>query len=121
LALATPTSLSPAAALACSTALSIPSVTKIIDESSRGQPSGMLWVTTKVGTPIGWCPSQPAALSKLRRPEISAPTFESASRSSAALASEVWNVTFGSAVGTATSPLKYQPKRSLIPPEGSAM
>jgi hypothetical protein len=54
LGVATPTNLSsPAAALACSTALSRPSVTKLMFESARGQPSGTLCVTMNVGTPIG--------------------------------------------------------------------
>lgn len=43
---------SPAAAPACRTALSTPSVTKVngTGASSRGHPSGTAWVTTKTGT-----------------------------------------------------------------------
>jgi hypothetical protein len=49
---ATPTILSPATALAWATAVP-KSWTKMVDESSRGQPPGTLCVTTNVGTPIG--------------------------------------------------------------------
>src|SRR6266508_414613 len=50
---ATPTQPSPAVVLACATACSTPSVTKVIGNgaSSRGHPCGTSWVTTNTGTP----------------------------------------------------------------------
>src|SRR5690606_10255643 len=50
---ATPTILSPATSEARATACSTPSVTNVAGASSRGQPSGIEWVTTKIGTPNG--------------------------------------------------------------------
>lgn len=45
----TPTDFPAAAALACFTALSMPSVTKFTVELGRGHPAGMRWVNTNAG------------------------------------------------------------------------
>ena len=45
----TPTDLPAAAAFACFTALSMPSVTKFTVELGRGHPAGMWCVTTNAG------------------------------------------------------------------------
>ena len=79
----TATAFSPAAALACWTALPRPSVTKWTVESGRGHPAGIRWVSTKAG-PQAWLPPQPPALSKVRRPVRTAPTLNPAPRNPSA-------------------------------------
>src|SRR5262249_13535741 len=70
---------------------------------------GVEWVTTNTGTPSGWLPPQPPAMSKLRRPVISAPACARASRKTRALAGEVRNANPSDPDQVSTSPPRYQP------------
>jgi hypothetical protein len=108
------TILSTARAVAFSIALSMPSVTKVKGASSRGQPSGTLWVTTTTGPPIGWFPPQPLVESNSRRPTTSAPVMPMMVRKCSALTADIRKVS-GWVVGTTTSPLPYHLKRCSKP------
>src|SRR3954466_12065230 len=68
----TPTDFSPAAAFACRTALSMPSVTKCTVESGRGHPAGTWWVRTYAG-PHAWFPPPPRGAWEVRGPVRPAP------------------------------------------------
>ena len=117
----TPTDFPAAAALACFTALSMPSVTKWTVELGRGHPAGMWWVSTNAG-PHAWFPPQPWATSKVRRPVSTAPSSDERPRRCSALGADTLNV-MGSAppVWNSTSPeLKYQSNTSATPSLRSA-
>ena len=118
----TPTDFAPAADFARATALSMPSVTNWTVESGRGQPSGTLWVTTNAGISHGCRPPQPSARSKVRRPVSMAPTSAVKALRWSALGGETLNVMpeLPLAVGTSTSPEKYQSKTSATPSFASA-
>src|SRR4249920_3168641 len=100
----------------------MPSVTNWTVEPGRGQPSGTRWVTMKAGTSHGCWPSQPSATSNVRRPVSMAPTSASKPLRWSALGAETWNVMpdVVLAVGTSTSPEKYQSKTSATPSFASA-
>jgi hypothetical protein len=118
----TPTDFVPAADFARATALSMPSVTNWTVEPGRGQPSGTLWVTTKAGISHGCRPPQPSARSNVRRPVSMAPISAIKPLRWSALGAETWNVMphVALAVGTSTSPEKYQSKTSATPSFASA-
>src|SRR6266542_3554271 len=102
---------SPAAALACATAASTPSVTNVNGVFPRGQSAGGWCVTTNTGTPSGWLPPHAPATAYCRLPQMWAPTLLSTSRSCRALSSAVRKVMSSRWVGTSTSPLPSQPNR----------
>src|SRR2546430_11210285 len=79
----TPTSLPPAARLACSTALSTPSVTKVNGEPSFAHSPGTVCVTTIVGSPPGGLPPHAPARSNVLRPTSVAPVVHVSRRRSA--------------------------------------
>src|SRR4029077_7714076 len=118
----TPTDFGPAADFARATALSMPSVTNWTVEPGRGQPSGTWWVTTKAGTSHGCRPPQPSARSNVRRPVSMAPTSAVKPLRWSALGAETRNVMpdVPLAVGTSTSPEKYQSNTSATPSFASA-
>jgi hypothetical protein len=111
----TPTTLSPASALAWSTAAWMPSVTKLNEASWRGQPSGTLWVTTTTGLPIGCWPPQALVESNSLRPTTSAPVMSTRPRKCSAPTGDMRRVISGWAVGTSTSPLPYHLNRCSKP------
>src|SRR6476659_7118884 len=118
----TSTHLGPAAVFARATALSMPSVTNSTVEPGRGQPSGTWWVTTKAGMSHGCRPPQPSARSNVRRPVSMAPTSATKPLRCSALGGETRKVMPEAplAVGTSTSPEKYQSKTSATPSFASA-
>src|SRR5262245_10020508 len=118
----TPTDFGWAADLAWATALSMPSVTNWTVEPGRGQPSGTWWVTTNAGTSHGCSPSQPPALSNVRRPVSMAPISAIKPLTWPALAAETRNVMSDLLLGIeiSTSAEKYQSKTSSTPSSGSA-
>src|SRR5213083_2702253 len=100
----------------------MPSVTNWTVEPGRGQPSGTWWVATKAGTSHGCWPPQPSATSNVRRPVSMAPTSVTKPLRWSALGAETRNVMpdVVLAVGTSTSPEKYQSKTSATPSFASA-
>src|ERR1051325_9235971 len=117
----TPTDFPAAAVLAWLTALSMPSITKCTVESGRGHPAGTWWVRTNAG-PQAWFPSQPWALSKVRRPVSTAPSSDQRPRRCSALGSDTLNVIgCEPPVRNSTFPeLMYQPNTSATPSLSSA-
>src|SRR5215216_6156654 len=100
----------------------MPSVTNWTVEPGGGQPSGTSWVATKAGISHGCWPPQPPARSNVRRPVSMAPTSAVKPLRWSALGAETWNVMpdVVLAVGTSTSPEKYQSKTSATPSFASA-
>src|SRR3989442_12467332 len=111
----TPTILSPAACLACRTALSTPSATNVNGDSSLTHSGGSLCVTTKTGTSNGCLPPHPPATSNMRRPETIAPVPRNMSTAASALSRESLRVIVPLGIINSVSPLKNHSK-SLSPP-----
>src|SRR3712207_3172353 len=111
----TPTSLSPATAFACSTALSRPSVTNVNGDSSESHSCGTVWVTTKTGTSKGCLPPHPLVRSNVLRPVTKAPVVLCVSRRSSALSGETLNTTSVPGSLYSVSPPEYHAK-SCSPP-----
>jgi len=111
----TPTALPSASARARSTALSIPSLTKVKFSPTRSQPSGTLCVSTTTGLSSGCRPPHPDVKSNSLRPTTNAPVCSVSARTYLAFSSVSRNVSSGFAVGTSTSPLPIHLKRCSKP------
>ena len=57
----------------------MPSVTTVPSVPGPTQSAGGWWVRRKNGAPAGWCPPHPLAMSKVRRPVMTAPQANSSS------------------------------------------
>src|SRR3982751_3014438 len=111
----TPTSLSPAAAFACATALSRPSVTNVKDDPRFTHSCGTEWVRTKTGTPNGCPPPHPRVRSNVLRPVTKAPVVALVSRRYSAVCGETLNTISVPGSLYSVSPPMYQAK-SRSPP-----
>src|SRR3982751_508877 len=111
----TPTSLSPAAAFACATALSRPSVTNVKDDPRFTHSCGTEWVRTKTGTPKGCPPPHPLVRSNVRRPVTKAPVVVLVSRRYSAVCGETLNTISVPGSLYSVSPPMYQAKRRSPP------
>src|SRR3954464_8523901 len=111
----TPTSLSPAAAFACATALSRPSVTNVKGDCWFTHSCGTEWVRTKTGTPKGCPPPHPRVRSNVRRPVTKAPVVVLVSRRYSAVCGETLNTISVPGSLYSASPPMYQAKRRSPP------
>src|SRR5436305_1216969 len=111
----TPTSLSPAKAVACATALSSPSVTNVNGDPSKTQSCRTELLTTKTGTSNGCLPPQPLVRSKVLRPNTKAPVVLRVSSRYSAVCGETMKIMSLPGSLYSVSPAPYHAK-SLSPP-----
>jgi hypothetical protein len=117
----TPTSLSPAAAFACATALSRPSVTNVKDDPWFTHSCGTEWVRTKTGTPKGCPPPHPRVRSNVLRPVTKAPVVVLVSRRYSAVCGATLNtISVPGSLYSVSPPMYHAKSRSPPLPIGAS-